>query len=501
MKPTNAGDASPAELARLEAHRSRLLRLQVEDGARYAEEAKILHEASQLAGEVAVRCGPNGRSSEMAFRSIAAEFAAALRVSDRTVQRRMAAAEALVRDFPGTLAAVREGRVFRGHVGVIVDEGAHLPDAESRAVYEDSVIPFAECEAPSRLRPFARMVAERLQPRSLKERHEGAAARRGVWVTELPDGMSELLAIIPTVVANGIMDRLNQFVEHTEAAGMNGGTRRGSMSSPGGRDGAGAGTGAGDADRAPAGVRVAWHEGDGEGLGSEPLPDTRTKDQRRADAFGDLGLTGDPAAHLGPAGIGSIRARVQLQVPVLSLLGHGGAPATLTGMAPVDADTARLLAGTAPGWDRVLTHPITGVVLAVDRYTPSVELKRTLRVRDQHCRFPGCRQSAHRTDLDHTIDFALGGQTREDNLAHLCRRHHTLKHATAWSVVQQPGGILEWTSPAGHRYPDIPTSSVMFRPDADWNRAFAHANAGNTAESDAEDRVPPSGAADDPPPF
>ncbi|NLA08714.1 MAG: DUF222 domain-containing protein, partial [Microbacteriaceae bacterium] len=281
----------------------------------------------------------------------------------------------------------------------------------------------------------------------------------GVWVTELPDGMSELLAIIPTVGANGIMDRLNQFVEHTEGAGV----RRGG--------GAGAGAGAGKDADADADADAA-----GAAAGVDAVPDARTWDQRRADAFGDLCLTGDPAAHVGPAGIGSIRARVQLQVPVLSLLGRGGSPATLTGMAPVDADTARQLAGTAPGWDRVLTHPITGAVLAVDRYTPSVELKRTLRVRDQRCRFPGCRQPAHRTDLDHTIDFALGGQTREDNLAHLCRRHHTLKHATAWSVVQKPGGILEWTSPTGHVYPDTPTSSVMFRPEADWNDAFAKAN-------------------------
>ena len=58
-----------------------------------------------------------------------------------------------------------------------------------------------------------------------------------------------------------------------------------------------------------------------------------------------------------------------------------------------------------------------------------------------------------------------------------------LKHATAWSVVQLPGGVLEWTSPTGQLYRDIPTSSVLFEPDADWNDAFANANANAAANA------------------
>lgn len=456
MNHSNAGGASGAELARLDGHRARLVRLQVEDATRFAQESVLLHEASQLAEAISVRGGQGGRAAELAHHAIAAEFATALRVSDRTVQRRMSAAGVLVQAFPGTLAAVREGRIFRGHVSVIVDEGARLPDAPSRAAYEAAVLPFAEHEAPARVRVFARRVAERFHPRSLQQRHEDAAAGRGVWVTELGDGMAELLAVIPTVVANGILDRLNQFAEHSEDPAMPGGV-------------------------------VVEVEG--------AVPDARTRDQRRADAFADLCLTGDPAAHPGPAGLGSIRARVHLQVPVLSMLGNGDDPVTLHGHSPVDTDTALRLAGTASGWDRVLTHPITGAVLAVDRYTPNTDLKRTLRARDLHCRFPGCRQPAHRTDLDHTIDFALGGPTRENNLAHLCRRHHTLNHATAWTVVQHPGGILEWTSPIGHTYPDIPTSTVMFKPATDWNDAFAHANLNAVSTPDAAVN------ANDPPPF
>ncbi|MCS5495633.1 DUF222 domain-containing protein [Cnuibacter physcomitrellae] len=38
---------------------------------------------------------------------------------------------------------------------------------------------------------------------------------------------------------------------------------------------------------------------------------------------------------------------------------------------------------------------------------------------------------------------------RFDNLAHLCRRHHRVTHATDWDVTQDPDRTLTWTSPLG----------------------------------------------------
>lgn len=202
----------------------------------------------------------------------------------------------------------------------------------------------------------------------------------------------------------------------------------------------------------------------------------------------------DPVAHRIPTGLAAIRASVQVTVPVLTLLpGSAGArttgiaptvttvpsgtsetahcpadaafgPADLAGYGPIDADTARRLAGHAPGWDRILTQPISGAILAVDRYRPSKAIARALRARDRHCRFVGCRQPVHRCDLDHTHDAHAGGRTDVCNLANLCRRHHILKHHTAWQVRQLPGGILEWTSPTGRVYTDVPVSTVAFAP-------------------------------------
>ncbi|MFJ3958132.1 DUF222 domain-containing protein [Arthrobacter sp. NPDC090010] len=198
----------------------------------------------------------------------------------------------------------------------------------------------------------------------------------------------------------------------------------------------------------------------------------RTRDQLRADLLADLLLRGVPSGHDEPEDLLSgIAARVEITVPVLTLMGNeasGQVSAELNGRLPIDPFTARALAGQETAWNRVLTDPITGVVLSVDRYRPSAELRRVLRARDSRCRFPGCNLPAAELDLDHTHDAAQGGTTELGNLAGLCRRHHTLKHHGRWSVRQTEtprnsesgasarGGVLEWTSPTGRRHTDHP---------------------------------------------
>lgn len=81
------------------------------------------------------------------------------------------------------------------------------------------------------------------------------------------------------------------------------------------------------------------------------------------------------------------------------------------------------------------------------------DLKKFLQVRDETCRFPGCGTGATRCELDHTIDWQYGGPTGADNLAHLCPKHHRLKHHTNWAIEQTDAGSLTWTSPTRHTYP------------------------------------------------
>lgn len=445
----------PDELSELDAVVSELVRVRAQVNALQARETQLIHGAAQIAGAVESRGEASSRAAELPHREVAAEVGAALRISDRTAQRLMGESNTLIQKFPATFAAFAAGVITRTHANVVADAGAHLPDAAARAAYEATVLPVAERESASRIRSFARIVAERLHPRSFTERHESAAAGRCVRVVDLPDGMAELIATSPAVAAHGVLDRLNRMARSVRDSRA--------------RTGAAGEVGV-------------------DGCIDADSIDRRSLAELRTDVFMDLLLTGDPAAHAGPAGLAAITAHMQVTVPVLSLIGRNDAPASLVGAGPIDAGTARLLAGTSSGWDRILTHPVSGEVVSVDRYTPGKKLKRTLQARDQHCRFPGCRVAVARCDIDHTLDFALGGRTCEPNLAHLCKRHHTLKHESAWRVVQKPGGILEWTSLTGRVYPDVPTTAVTFKPDDDWVEWFATATAAATATATATAR-------------
>jgi len=394
-----------------------------------------------LAGRLALSMAENGDgidASDLTLRTVAAELGAVLRVSDRTVQRRMADASITVERFPLVWAAQGTGRISAGHARVIVDAGGHLDDAEARAAYSARVLEFAEDESPNRLRPIAARIAEQYQPRTLEERHADAREQRSVWAKDVADGMSELGLLGPTVLVHAAFDRLTEMAKADAAA---------SKAAEGGADATGAAFG-------PA---AAWHAA---ATSAPQTADPRTLSQRRADLALDLLLTGAPAGHDTSDGLlGAIRPHVSVTVPVTTLMGAEGVdspPAELNGRTPIDLDTARWLAGAATGWDRILTHPISGDVLAVDRYRPSAHLRRHLRARDQRCRFPGCGMPSRNSDLDHTLDAAFGGPTEEENLADLCRRHHVLKHHSPWHVEQIGGGLLEWTSPTGRVYIDKP---------------------------------------------
>ena len=393
----------------------------------HAEQAALLAEAVRWATDQNARDeAPSG--SDIPLRSIAAQIAVTLRVSDRTVQRRLGEADILLSRFPVTFAALSAGEIDRSHVLVIVEAGLAIGDDDARAAYEDAVVVIARRETPGRLRPAARTLAQRLHPVPLAERHRAAAANRDVWVRDGDDGMAELIALLPATIAHGIHDRITQLARTT-------------LDATGGRD-----------------TSVA----DDDSPGSR---DTRRIGEVRADALADVLLTGHATAAVSAASTPvaeAITAHVQITIPVLTLLGADTTPAELTGRHPIDTATALRLAGAASGWDRVLTHPVSGGVLAVDRYRPTEHLRRTLRVRDEHCRFPGCRMPTRRCDIDHTIAREHDGPTEIHNLAHLCRRHHVLKHQSAWRVKQHPDGTLEWTTPTGRIHPDAPARTLVF---------------------------------------
>ena len=90
------------------------------------------------------------------------------------------------------------------------------------------------------------------------------------------------------------------------------------------------------------------------------------------------------------------------------------------------------------------TSPDTGEA----GYRPSPGLQRLVRLRDGHCRHPGCQIAARSCDLDHVIAWPAG-PTAARNLMCLCRRHHRVKQRPGWSVRLDLDGTVHWTDPTG----------------------------------------------------
>ena len=427
-----------------------------------AERERLYAEAYDLAQEQTARLrDASTREREMPLRAMAAELAVAKRVSDRTMQTRLFEAHRTVTQFPAAWESWRAGRVSRAHVKVIVDTGAELADAGARESYERDVLGYAETTSAARVRSYAEQVAENLNPRSIQERHDDAVLDRRIWVEDLRDGMSMLGAIGPSVEVHGVYDRLTRQGKTIKAAdrAARRDAKENATDNATGENaiGDGAASEAGGADVGAGGVEVepgVWF-------------DERTLDQIRTDLLLDMMLTASPSVD--PTGVegglGAIRGHVQVTVPATTLAGTTLGGAQLNGKCAVDPETAKILAGNAPGFDRVFLDPITGTVLAVDRRFATPAQKRYLVARDIRCRFPGCRRPATECDIDHREDWALGGKTDIDNLGAFCESHHALKQAAGWTVVQVPGGRLHFTAPSGLEYDDDPPPRVMFIPD------------------------------------
>jgi hypothetical protein len=95
---------------------------------------------------------------------------------------------------------------------------------------------------------------------------------------------------------------------------------------------------------------------------------------------------------------------------------------------------------------------------AVDGHEPPAWMRELVILRDRTCIHPNCDKPARDCDLDHIDAFVEmddggpPGQTRPDNLAPLCRRHHRAKTHHGWTYVRHQDGTYTWTSPHGRTY-------------------------------------------------
>lgn len=163
------------------------------------------------------------------------------------------------------------------------------------------------------------------------------------------------------------------------------------------------------------------------------------------------------------------RHRINIVVPVLTVMGLDDTPATFDGVTPLPAEMARKLAESEPVWHRVFTEPITGAFLPLpaQRYRPTPEMVEHLRLLQPRCAVPGCTHTTtDDAENDHIEEFdhehpARGGPTSIENLHRLHWGHHDLKTAGRVDPVREPDGSTTWTVGS----PPLARTRVSPRPD------------------------------------
>ena len=351
------------------------------------------------------------------------DVAAALRMSTGTAQIRIDVARTLVNHLPNVCSALAMGEISPAHATVIARESASaIRDGMGPAhIYsiEQSALAYAEFHTPTQVANKVRTTIAKLAPEPFEEIAERARDTRRVSCFREVDGLSTIVAILPAEDAQIVMKAIENFI-HAQVTAETIGTD--------------------DSEVAPG--------------------QHRSMDMKRADALTSIATwslqqsTADVKLHRRP-----VTVNVTIDLP--TLLGLAENPGQLAGYGAIPASVARALASDGK-WQRFITDPQSGTLLDYGResYEPPQALVDFLIARDRTCRFPGCRHSAARADLDHAQSWESGGETSAANLGALCRRHHRLKTHGGWKLVSHSDGACTWTSPLGKIY-EVPARPML----------------------------------------
>jgi hypothetical protein len=417
-----------------------------------AVQCEAMAQLAHCADEALLETSPTPGARTNAINDVAVdEIATALRIARPTAAHRLDVALTLTDRLPATLSALRSGTIHDGQARVVCQHTAVLPsaDAASRTILrevERRVLTDAAELTPGRLRALVDRCVHRADPQAASKRHKRAVTERRVEVWPQPDGMAILAAMLPADQAHAafaMIDACARALGAHDPRGM-------------------------DARRADCLVDLIASRG-AEAFQTDTNrtdvgSDEPTAANEPAANDGSRAAEAAPWAPDGPDPAGRFRRPAQtivhITVPISTLMGVADEPGELAGYGPVPAELARQIAADPNSvWRRLLTDPASGTLLdyGTTTYRPPAGLDRHVRARDGTCRFPGCRQSAWKCDLDHGVPHP-DGPTSECNLAGLCRYHHDLKTSGRWHLRHGPGAVLTWTSPTGHRYQTAPAT-------------------------------------------
>ncbi|PKI91928.1 hypothetical protein CW368_03500 [Actinomycetales bacterium SN12] len=343
---------------------------------------------------------------QMAERAVVLELSVRLRISQERVRELCVVAETAARDLPLLWQRARDGFASMHNVGVIVTAAGPLtsPVGAPREVRDAEAAALAKLDraahewvltcSSAALRQRAKKLVDRITGDTAARRHTRAMADRHVTLSPAGDGMSWITALLPTHEAVAAMGRLTATAKH---------------------------------------IQKDKREG-------------RARSQIRADLF---------SAWL--RGIGTataVKTKLFVTVPV-QLLAGDPVPveqASIVGGDTIDPITAKQMFLDARGFRRVITDPVKGVIIDMDRrtYRPTQAQRDWLILHHGTCSRDGCTRLAIDADLDHDRPWAKGGTTDLTQLRPLCPRDHTLRHRTRIRYRTRPDRSVQVISPTGY---------------------------------------------------
>ena len=346
------------------------------------------------------RLDETGVRATVSERAMASEVGLARHESPHRGGRFLRLARALVEDLPEVLALLEAGELNERRAEVIVNETADLALADRRAA--DAAIADHLLAHPflgdRDLADATRRIVLRIDETAALRKRERAHRGRHVESRARADGCGEVTGVIADWQMAAIMSSLDERADLLKAQG-----------------------------------------------------DERTRAQLKADLFVER-LTGQVIAD-------SVPVRIDLVVPVESLLAGGTEPAEVPGLGPIPASVARGLVLASPATRTVIRRLFadTGHLVAMESTQRVFDglLRQFIVLRDRRCRTPWC--DAPIRHADHVEDAAEGGPTSLHNGQGLCEGCNYTKqdpgivHQVISEDVVEPH-TTRVTTPAGASY-------------------------------------------------
>lgn len=343
-------------------------------------------------------------------RGVSAEVALARRESPHVGGRLLGLAQALVREMPHTLDALRSGAINEWRATLLVRETACLERADRETV-DRELAGTAEAAAvlgrmgTKAIMATARRAAYRLDPQAVVDRSARAADDRFVSLRPAPDCMTVLTALLPVAQGVAAYAALKAEADSARATG-----------------------------------------------------DPRATGQVMADALVTR-VTGQASAEAVPV-------CVNLVLDADALLGSGAGTADVSApgagsAGPIPAAIAARIIGAAPAegrWiRRLFSRPATGQLVTAEsrqRCFPS-GVARIVALVHPTCRTAWCDAPVAQTD--HVRDAADGGRTSMTNAQGLCQACNLTKSRPGWRASPVGDGTgpplaVMTETPTGHTY-------------------------------------------------